>query len=89
VRPLDFVQTRMGSIALVTETHPPGNGLPRQASISFIGPSQGEKSAWWDEDDLEVIDSLPRLLAAATLHPFGHGRADVETFFGPRPGPTS
>ena len=82
MKPLDFVRTPKGAIALVTETNPPENGMGRQASISFIGPSLGERNAWWDEDELEVIDSLPRLLASCTKHPFGKGKADVETFFG-------
>ncbi len=82
MKPLDFVRTPEGAVALVTETNGPYNGLGRQASITFIGAHRGEKSAWWDEDELVVIDSLPRLLAHCTAHPFGRGKVDVEKFFG-------
>lgn len=79
-KPLDFVRTPKGAIALVTETNDEG----RSASIRFLGGGSptGEKSAWWEDGDgLVVIDSLPRLLADATAHPFGRGRYDVAYFF--------
>jgi hypothetical protein len=80
MKPLDFVKTPKGNIALVTETNNGG----KMASIAFIGggnPS-GEHNAWWREcDGLIVIDSLPRILALNTAHPFGTGRDDVKLFF--------
>jgi len=80
LKPLDFVKTPKGQIAMVTETNNGG----KQASIWFIGKQNllGEKNAWWDIDELSVIDSLPHLIAICTAHPFGSGRKDVEQFFG-------
>lgn len=79
MRPLDFVRTPKGNIALITETN--SHGL--QASISFIGKQNrdNEKNAWWDEKELEVIDTLPHLIAVNMCHPFGRGREDVEEYY--------
>ncbi len=78
MKALDFVRTPKGAIALVTET----NECGRSAAISFIGENTtSEHNAWWDRDELEVIDSLPRLLATNTKHPLGRGEGDVKQFF--------
>ena len=81
MKTLDFVRTPKGAIAFVTETNDAG----LKASITFIGPNTtNERNAWWNIYELTVIDSLPRLLAASTAHPFGTGREDVNQFFGNR-----
>jgi hypothetical protein len=82
MKALDFVKTPKGFIALIKETN--NNG--EQASIDFVGggnPS-GEKSAWWSKEELEVIDSLPHMLARSTCHPFGSGEKDADKFHGVR-----
>ena len=68
-----------GGIAFITETN--NNG--KQANISYINNLNigKEHNAWWNEDELEVIDSIPRLIADATCHPFGKGSEDVKKFF--------
>lgn len=76
MKALDIVKTPKGNIAFVTETN--NNG--KRASINFIGNAK-EHNAWWDESELEVIDSIPRMLAMALYHPFGDGKKDVEIFF--------
>jgi hypothetical protein len=63
---------------MVTETTNSGE----EASIAFITNEHHEKNAWWYRDELEVVNSLPYLLANNLPHPFGRGRADVEIFFG-------
>lgn len=80
MKPLDFVKTPKGNIALVTETNEKG----KQASITFIGCENpdNEQNAWWDDSELTVIDSLPYLLSRSTCHPFGSGESDSEHFFG-------
>ena len=79
MKALDFVRTPKGALALVTET----NNAGKSASITFVGCCEtGEKNAWWDANDLAVVDSLPRLLAVCTAHPFGTGSKDAESFFG-------
>jgi hypothetical protein len=80
MKALDIVRTPGGGVAFITETNNDG----ADASITFInGLNPGhEKSAWWDKGKLEVIDSIPRMLAMATCHPFGHGGEDAEKFFG-------
>ena len=80
MKPLDFVKTPKGAIAIIKETY--GNG--REASISFLGGGSptGEKNAWWGESDgLEVIDNLPHLLSKMSCHPFGAGMEDVENTY--------
>jgi hypothetical protein len=70
VKPLDFVKTPKGNIAIIVEMS--GSG----ASIEFIGNIdrfKREKSAWWDAEELVVIDNLPNLLTRSLAHPFGGG----------------
>lgn len=80
MKPLDFVRTPKGAIAMITETNDGG----KQASIRFLGGGNptGEKNAWWHEGEgLEFIDSLPHLLASCTAHPFGSGWKDADDAF--------
>ncbi len=79
MKALDIVRTPKGGIAFITETNDNG----KKASITFIGTlnTGGEHNAWWDVSELTVIDSIPKMIATATAHPFGSGRVDVETFF--------
>lgn len=80
MKALDIVRTPKGSIGFITETNEEGNS----ASIDFIGDlkDSADRNSWWSSGELEVIDSIPRLLAEATAHPFGRGREDVKYFFG-------
>ena len=79
MKALDIVRTPKGGIAFITETNDNG----KQASINYINKLNigSEHNAWWDVKDLEVIDSIPRLIADATCHPFGRGAEDVKAFF--------
>jgi len=79
MKALDIVRTPKGAIAFITETN--NNG--QKASITFIGDTNkgSEKNAWWNLNDLEVIDSIPKMLALATCHPFGKGYEDVLSNF--------
>ena len=79
MKALDIVRTPKGGIAFITETNNEG----KQASIKYIGDLNpgNERGAWWDESELEVIDSLPKMIAMATCHPFGRGESDVKKFF--------
>lgn len=78
MKPLDFVRTPKGAIALVTEIS--GSGT---ASLMYLGGGNPthEKNAWWAEGSLEVIDSLPHLLAVMAAHPFGDGRRAADAVF--------
>lgn len=78
ILPLDFVKTPQGHLALVTETNDNGE----QVSITYIETNVYEKNAWWRSSELEVVNSLPYLLARQLRHPFGAGLADVDTAFG-------
>lgn len=82
MKPLDIVITPKGSIGIITETNDKGN----KASVKFFRSlNQGDKNAWWiEEDGLVVIDNLPRVLASSMKHPFGIGEDDVNHFFGER-----
>lgn len=79
MKALDIVRTPNGGIAFVTETNYNG----KSASINYIGDLNigNERNAWWDEQELTVIDSIPRMIAMATAHPFGIGKRDVEELF--------
>jgi hypothetical protein len=89
MKPLDFVKTKQGNIAIITETNDEGS----EASLEFIGNGNphllsqniNEKSAWWDANELTVIDSLPYLLSRTMAHPFGEGADDAEHFFSTEP----
>ena len=78
MKALDIVRTPGGGIAVITETN--NNG--KQASINYITGlnPKSEHNAWWDENKLEIIDSIPHLLAKSMAHPFGNGKADAEIF---------
>lgn len=75
MKPLDFVRTPKGNIAMITEMNYSDLNVPTKYSISFIGtPSPHEKDAWWfDNEGLQVLDNLPSLLARNIVHPFGTG----------------
>jgi hypothetical protein len=49
--------------------------------VSECNP-EDERNAWWNKNELTVIDSLPYILANAMRHPFGDGEKDIEKFFG-------
>ncbi len=84
MKALDIVKTPKGGIGFVTETNNGG----KEISITYIGnlnPGH-EHNAWWKSNELEIIDSVPRMLAMATAHPFGKGKEDVHLFFNePKP----
>lgn len=52
-------------VGIVTEVS--SNGY---CSVSWVGNSP-IKSAWWSENELEVVDNLPNLLSRNMAHPFG------------------
>ena len=78
MKPLDFVKTPKGGFAIIKEIDEYDGGKI-QSSIIFIGdlnPGK-EKNAWWREGELEVIDSLPSLLARELPVILGNGRANA------------
>jgi hypothetical protein len=79
MKALDIVKTPKGGIAFITETTYSG----KKASITFIETLNinKERNAWYDVSELIVIDSIPKMLANATAHPFGQGKNDVKEFF--------
>ena len=79
MKALDIVRTPKGAIGFITETKDNGQA----AAINFIGDTNkgGENNAWWNIEQLEVIDSIPRMIAKAMCHPFGRGHEDVLSNF--------
>lgn len=78
MKPLDFVKTPKGNFAIIREVSESG------ASIEFIGEVSmfnHEKNAWWDAEELQIIDSLPNLLARTMSHPFGTGDSAGDKHF--------
>lgn len=79
MKPLDIVETKHGSIAVVTEVSERG-----EASITFIGERKNsfEKNAWYGKNEgLKVVDSLPNLLGRTMCHPFGNGARLIENYY--------
>jgi|GEM_PF-5175306 len=78
IKPLDFVKTLNGSIAIVSEitSYISTEKEPvYRASIEYIYQvKEDEKNAWWDKDDLEIIHNLPRLLTMMCVHPFSSNK---------------
>ncbi len=77
MKPLDFVKTPGGGIALISETHDNG----KEAMIKYIYNPKNEHMAWWKEKELEVLISLSKFLASMTYQSFGRGAEDVNKFF--------
>ncbi len=80
MKPLDFVKTPGGGIAIITEKNLSNNSTDGSEiasySIEFIkgcNPNN-EHNAWWYDHQLIVIDTLPQLLARKLVHPFGSGK---------------
>jgi len=61
MKPLDFIKTKSGNVGIIN-TVKKTQGVC-SASIIFLGTFEGEKIAWWKEDEFEVIDNLPDLLS--------------------------
>ena len=80
MKPMDFVKTPKGAVAIVKSTMDGG----KRASIVFLGGGNptNEKNAWWElSEGLEVIDNLPRILADSAAQTYSSGREDAEAFF--------
>ena len=90
MKPLDFVKTPKGNMALIKEINQgefrinKGDNMAevktlKVAHIEFLGGGNHdeERNAWWYEDELEVIDNLASLLARNLVHPFGTGRSQA------------
>ena len=78
LKALDIVKTPKGAVAIVGETQNEGADV----SITFICDNIfQEKNSWWSCGELQKVNSLPKLLALMTAHPFGSGKKDVEIFF--------
>lgn len=77
-RPLDIVQTPKGATAFVTEVSENDT-----VCIQFLkwDVKTGEKNAWWEPHELDVLDSLPRMLGEATAHPLGNNGKKISRFF--------
>mgnify|MGYP000130536344 CR=1 FL=1 len=64
-------------VGLVTEISNDG-----RLSIAWIGPNSDLlKNAWWEQEELEKLDSLPHLLAREMTNPFGDNRKEVDKYF--------
>lgn len=85
IKPLDFVSPVNDStvIGMITEinSNTYSSGIKYSASITWIGNSKGLHNAWWLEDEIVVVDSLPRILATKLAHPFGGGKEYVDQAF--------
>ena len=78
LQPLDIVETPKGELAYVTDV-----STTDRYSISYFkeGNPSGEKNAWWEPNDLNLVSSIPRILTKEFAHPFGNGRHKVDEYF--------
>ena len=81
IKPLDLVKYN-DHVGLVTEVGEfiSKGGKVYQASIEWIGKTHG-KTAWWQEQELEIIDNLPNLLSRELRHPFSSNKKYEENIF--------
>lgn len=64
-------------VGLVTEINSSG-----ECSIEWIGAGNKHlHNAWWEQEKLEKIDSLPHLLARNMAHPFGSNGKEVDKYY--------
>lgn len=80
VKALDFVcpKDKPHIVGLVTECSP-SNG---ECSIEWLTDYKHEyKNAWWYQDELTKVDSLPALLTREMAHPFGMNKNSDKVFF--------
>lgn len=83
MKPLDFVKIKTddkevsSAIGIITECN------TTSASVEWIGDSTklGLKTAWWFENELEVVDNLPRIISNSMAHPFGSNKKQGDYFF--------
>lgn len=67
MRPLDFIRTKTGEVGLITEVNVSG------ANVEFFKIyGDNLKVAWYEEDEIEIIDNLADLLSRELAHPFGN-----------------
>ena len=59
-QPLDFVQHPDGSLGIIKQAK---EGHDGDASVEWIGGAKGKKTAWWEVEELKIVDNLPNLLA--------------------------
>ena len=88
MRVLDIARTPKGNIVLITEvSEQPYDDNPPTAAVTFIGPGgDEEKTAWYDEKELKVIDSLPMVLARMGTAGGGSSfRIPHDYFYNPNP----
>lgn len=81
MRVLDIAITKSGKIVLITQvSEHPYNDNPPTATVEFIGPG-GEKVAWYYEEELNIIDSLPMVLARMGTSPGSSGFTIPKDYF--------
>lgn len=66
----------LANMGLVTEVD--GSG----ASVRWFLPDKELYTAWWNEEDLEVVGNLAAILSDEMAHPFGGNRKQGEKFYG-------
>lgn len=88
IKPLDFVRIKNSvgkyyescekHVGLVTEV----NSVDGSCSVEWL--EDGGKylrNAWWGEDELVKIDSLPNLLTRKLAHPLGRNAKNADEFY--------
>ena len=82
IKPLDIVQTPKGGIAMVTECSPATENLNvHRYSVDYIINLEHEHNAWWQENQLVKLTSIPVLVSKAMCHPFGGNSHFVNDIF--------
>ncbi len=70
--PLDIVETKLGSIAIVTQISNTRN-IHFNYSVYFIKENEDDFNAWHEEDELKYINNLYFMFIKVCHNPFNGG----------------
>ena len=74
----DQLKSWLKAVGIVTETD------GKTCHIEWFDKHTNLKNAWWDENDLLVVNNLAVVLCDAMAHPFGANTEQGEKFYGHR-----
>lgn len=74
-----YINTIPYSVGIITEVGEDSEGA--KYSVRWIG-GKINKCAWYRDDELVKIDSLPRILSNCIAHPFGGHTNQGDEYFG-------
>ena len=81
-KPFDFVKSKKGSFGYIREVgiNECQEGFDDQVSyaVNWIINESGERTAWWQHNELIVIGNMFKEIAKCAVHPFGNNKDMVD-----------